>query len=291
MLQNDQSPSLISTACVDCVFAKYNDDANLLIQTGCQLNKITQYKKQNVRITQEGPGNYIRPKLTYRIHGRICMTCRQPSWGKEKKKKYWEKIVNEEIQIQCHIIILTDKNIQKTIETIKSLQRQILKPIFITIILYTRSDIDSYSNFQIHRETIINLLGTSNNNYIKWKIENIIQPNLTETDCINLVLDIERKYQYHMILRSGTILPNDILNQLNTLINDDLLQFWYIEGNNYNGTVIPSSICKYYGAFHKKNLLDKIKDDMDDPQNILYSTKSRNQRIFPIQQLIPNFPI
>lgn len=272
----------INTSCKDCIFAQYQQFVTLK-QTGCLLDRIEKYKNDGTIVVTENEyseleDSYHITRTYFRILGRVCMFCRQPQWADDKPTHKLVELVREEASIQCHVMILATEDEDNLFDTIERVRTQTLKPKAITIIL------PNSISTSFLRERLVGLLNHQDNRYIKWKIQNI-QESLSEEEMFTMVVDIERNHQYHMWLHAGIKLPNNILEQLNTEILDNLKQIWYIEGNeDGDGTFVPGSICKYFGAHHKLPLLEKIKFEIE-PESPTW-----NKRIFQINQLCSNFP-
>lgn len=270
----------INTSCKECVFATFSHQGHMT-QTGCKFGRIKKYIQEGAVVvtkTEYDDSMYLYPILEYyRILGRVCLLCRQSQWGRKKLPQHWKKLAYQEASIQCHIILIANQNLKELFDTLKSIRNQTLKPRAITIVLP-----NNISTCEL-RQKLIKLLNKKSSKYIKWKIENA-QDNFTDEELFTLVVDIEKDYQYHMLLHAGIIVPKCILSQINKAIINDMKQIFYIGGNSNNdGFFVSGSICKYFGAHHKLPLIEKIKFELTESE--------WKNKIFQINQLCPSFPI
>ena len=113
---------------------------------------------------------------------------------------------------------------------------------------------------------------------IEWKIQNILQPKMRDSKCIDIVQEINPK-QYYTVLYAGFVAPSNFLQTINDAVNESMLQFAMISPNSSgNGMVVSSAIHKYYAGNSDRTLEKKIEED------------GCLENIIPVTTICPDFP-
>lgn len=204
---------ITKTSCKGCCFLKENK---------CELGRHEKFLKNRGEIVLED-GFPV-------INNRFCMAFRPLSWAKEKDNV--EVAVRNEILVSTHVFIYSpDWKVADITKTVKSLNKQLLRPGGVTII-GTRQNLKS--------ETVIKLSKYGN-------VVASVDPNYDCFQCLDAAIDSCKSY-FYILMVAGSKLPSDFLANIDEKINDDLEQFVAIEGQD--GVVYGASLDihkKYHG--------------------------------------------
>ena len=225
------------TACKNCIFAQYHDNT----QYGCKVGRIEQYRAIDPNIILEV---FDEEKEFYVINKRICLYYRNEGWLERLVESedinhsihHYESIVRKAMKIKVHFIITHHKNqhIDKLCNTLKSIQKQKIKPTIVTVI---NRNLDRMPNSVIQK-----ILESYLPNIDLWKVHGAINLDLSDLTYVDMVCDATKNnsYSFYITVPSGILLNPDLMQELDEAINDDLQTFHMIEGE-YT-TIVPKQI-------------------------------------------------
>ena len=119
MNEENKMLSQIHTSCKNCVFANYTADG--LVQSGCKLGKIQDYKKAGIDIL-----DVYDDELQFSvINGRVCLFYRNEEVMEQYPKDIWKDIVKLQTKVPYHAMVLiepdtTFKEVKKTCKNLKN---------------------------------------------------------------------------------------------------------------------------------------------------------------------------
>lgn len=201
----------IKTICRDCIFAEFTEDA--ITQTGCKLGKLDIYRdKDKAKAIEDENG------LEYYEISTFCNTCRDKTWD-DKFSDPIERVIKE-VEIKIDGIIVEDtknKDWEKDVFTsVNSLLAQTIRPCRIVIVCYRKT------------QSFTKLKDFLDKAEIKYDIVNVLEYAGNINELINHGVKKCRN-QFYTIVESGSELPSDFFEKLNTIVNVDLDQFSMIE--------------------------------------------------------------
>jgi hypothetical protein len=224
---------MITTLCRDCVFATFVGNT----QFDCKLNRLKTLQQNGAELTLKEENG----RRFYSIN-RLCNTCRNGEWAKDKSPYKLEEIVRKEIELKCDIILFTDElENPKNLEIpLKSISNSSLLPSSVIILL------DKY----IKPIPIIKIL---ENMPYNWQI---IQDSENRSFIEKIQEAVEKGVgDWYCILNSTSKLPENTLEDMNEDINDRLQR--YISLRHEDFTIYSKSIHRVLGGF----LWTKIEED------------------------------
>lgn len=233
------------SSCKDCCHAVYTDKT----QTGCALNKLEIFKN-NINVIEA----YDDDKEFYILEDAEC-----PFKNK-----------TNDIHIAYQIIIISNSNIDDMRTTIISAFNQNPRPCHITIIRKFADTIRPRDYVDLMQEY---------EEYWKWRIENIVDPIISDLSCVDLVIDFEPQPIYS-IFYSGFKIPHNTFSVLNNKILHFELKAITLLGNSTgNGFTSYSSIHSSLSGNAETSYIEKLKEHIEC-QTLLQS----------ISSIVPNFP-
>ena len=251
---------MVRTLCKDCVFATHEEN----VQVGCELGRLEKYKLLGCVVDAE---EVETGKKSFVIDNRYCLACRNKDWGDKINEEKWIETVREEMLLQFQAIVFYDKGEQELKKTIGSLMEQVILPEKIVIV--RKPDCVEPP------EKLVEYLDSLG---LEWKIQNILQPKMSERQCIDIVQSIAPK-QYYAVFHAGFLVPKDFFESINDAVNESMLQFAMLSpSSSGNGMVVSSTVHRYYDGNSDKNLEQKMEDD------------GCLENIIPITTILPDFP-
>ena len=282
---DDRMVPMSSTFCMNCVFAQYDDKK---IQTGCQANRIEQFKNANIpvsEVTNDDTTSYI-------IEGKACVYYRNKTWAleyyKDIDKENLVSTIKQELKIPYHAIVFlrSHNTINELRERLSELHKQHIPPKLVTVV-------DCYTNSPIVKElkgarqvgklipnTEVATIITSQEiiecfkdyNFAQWRIQTIQQTELLYTDIIDLIYDNTKKVQYlfYISFESSYPIPASFSQELHASLHDDMKAFIVLLANSQNvgGGALKVAHAKHAGNSFTIPLQDKIKHYDDAPHLI-----------------------
>ena len=255
------------TSCQECIFAGYIEN----VQFGCDASYILPNLKHKYGDLIESYGRSLSNPEEYEeffvINNAYCYGKRKEEWGKRFPKTAWLDQIRIENKIFYQAIIFADDSLDDVKDTIASLLCQEIKPLHIVIVRPV--------NNKIRPTLLINYLETTG---IKWKLQNVANPDLTNENIIDMVVSNDM-FPYYSVFNAGFKIPKDFFGTINARIYDNSLKFAVLLPNSTgDGMVVSSSIHKLYNGNSEESLLNKIKQDHGD------------ELLIPITQICHSIP-
>lgn len=205
---SNEKTATIFTKCDGCIFADYSVDGGQLVQSGCNFNdRLDKFiEKKQARKTDDG---------TYEL----CVPCnayRDKQWEEAQEGDVYD-IVTEQIKQQIHCIIVDTgdsktKTYRDVTKSFNSCKRQTLQPINISVTI-------PYTQFSI-KELYESCKHATPEGTI-FKFIRHMQANISGPTCIDTAVQ-KTKSQYYVVLESGKSIPDNYLENLNAIINNEL---------------------------------------------------------------------
>ena len=254
----------LTTACKQCVFANYIGKT----QIDCKLGRIKKFREKGVDIIEAED----LEENEFFVLEAWCNAYREQKWADEWTDQYDNLLVRlkeeytpplgfiviinddpaEKIASEAEQSVLLD-GLGKTLTGIKEIEGL---PSYIIIV----------NNSSIGHLRVVNTSQEQlEDSDIEYKVSNVIAPNLTDWECIDLVFS-NVKNGYYSILQSGKVPKKDIISLINNRVNVELDSVGYIKGyDGINGTTVQAVIHKFLNGHYERTLLEKIeamqKDD------------------------------
>lgn len=250
--------SQIHTPCKLCIFANYNGAS----QTSCALNRLDLMKKHDIEILEV----YDDEKEFFVINNAKCLYWRYTNWPYADKPLEEQKtqIVQETI-VPHHAIVFANNNNIDTVNTVRSLYNQTIKPCKITIV--RKQDCELLPS---------ELAAMFSDLDIPWRIENIMIKQ-SDSEIVDFIVPFVDALVYS-VYYAGFIVPPMIFEEVNTKICDEFIHFIMLLPNkSNNGLMISQKIHKLYGG--NKDMPLKTKLELDDCPHIV-----------PVSTIITSFP-
>lgn len=245
----DNTIARLNTSCKECIFAVYDNNK----QIGCDFGRLKNMDS-SIQVVQ----TYDEEKEFYILNNTKCHYKRNKQWGKKvfssaRVLKFggpttWQSQVLEENKIKYQGIVFADNDFDRTKTTISHLVDQSIPPQKITVIRKPNNTISPIP--------IVQYLATLS---VAWKIENIVDNELTDLQIVDAVLQ-RKPHPYYIILYSGHFLPQDFFSKINTQIYDNNLKFAVITHNQLP-LLVSTTIHYIYCGNKTKTLIEKLEED------------------------------
>lgn len=246
------------TSCKDCVFAIYENNT----QTSCKIKELDLLKANNKEILEV----YDEEKEFFVINNTLCYKKRKQEWlDKQLADADLPSIVNAEIAVKCHIIIIANNNIKDIKKTLKSVLKQNLKPCYITLIKPFNNTIVNNKVIDLMKELTI-----------KWRIEMLAEEMSNET-ALDLVVPFVQSDSY-LVFHAGDVIPINTLSDINDAIHNKFKNFIGLKHNN-RLIYMARKVHTHYSGSLEYNLIDKIYKDGGE------------FLILPIKDIVNNFKV
>lgn len=208
----------MNTDCVSCVFAEWEGDRQVQCEFD-RLEKFTENGTEIVELTNQNGKNY------FRIMGRVCNTCRDPSALKGTPARQWRARVRQEIIPRITMGVYVDgDDFSGATTTIQSILGQTVGANDL-LIIYNRGGEDAPPDYSILLTTFAR---------IPWRIESIKGVlgadggfrDAEYGDAIDLAVRSKNmKSTYFVVAKAGYEYPRDYVETIDKAINDDLRRF------------------------------------------------------------------
>jgi hypothetical protein len=242
----------VHTACKKCVFAIYEG----ITQTGCSLNYIEKYKKNNVDILDA----YDEENEFYVVNKKKCIGYREPSYfnNKEKVESVQEKIDyfynNNHIQYLL-IINLYDFEKNSLDELAKQIKILDIQPEKIIFIRY------NYLSKIFTYDTIKDFLEKSEYSGV-WRIQTMVDNQLSYEDILHNCINLNKSFRFMVSISS----PNKELKNLNNIVNTankivykDLGSFTILSTEKKEIILFSTGQYRYSFLVNKENIINQDK--------------------------------
>jgi hypothetical protein len=233
---------MITTLCRDCVFATFVGNT----QFDCKLNRLKTLQQNGAELTLKEENG----RRFYSIN-RLCNTCRNSEWVKNKPAYKLEEIVRKEIQLQCDVILFIGE-IKNLEISLKSISYSTLLPSSVIVIL-DKEDIKPVS--------IIKILETMP---YTWQLIQDLD-NKTWADKIQEAVE-KGVGNWYTLLDCGEKLPQNLLQNIDEDINGKLERYVMAYHTDYQVYCKAAhyALNGFYKNLNEDNssiyLYDKIKD-------------------------------
>ena len=208
---------MIQTSCEKCVFAEFDDQA----QIGCRLGRIQKFVKQGtaVRLVEEAE----RP---YCVIDGLCMACRRSDgdWAAASTPDNYADRVRSEMRLRLHVVVPVSEGdtIEDVVKTVDSLEKQTLPPRCVRIPVYGKHISPAALDSRFRD------LGPS----LVWKLHVLTEP-ATCNEAIDIALKPvdPRECLYYSVFKPGFMVPRTFVADLDHAINEDLTRFLVLTPN------------------------------------------------------------
>ena len=249
----------MKTSCEKCCFAIFQDlqpestETPVATQTGCRLGRLDKFKKV---------GTPVRTKLTddnrfvYVIE-RLCLAARTSDWSKGLSDEEKVKKVREELRLACHVyvpaIAASPEDIEKTLD---SLVGQNLKPVAAEVLVSGR-----------HRPgPLILRLQERYADKLVWKLTVVNADTTTPDEAIDKAV-LSCQAPFYSVFHAGSEAPATFLADLDKAINDDLLTFAVVTGDeDDNGLVVVREMHNRLGGNATVDMVEGDPEQMTEEE-------------------------
>lgn len=239
----------LTTACKDCVFANYIGKT----QTDCKLGRIEKFRSKGVDIIE---AEDLEENEFYVLEA-WCNAYRESDWASEYENPI-EQVNNELVTPLGFVVILGDgankdldketalADLESTFDGIKEIDGEPSH-----ILIANNSSIPHFDVIQKAQDSLEDF-------DVDFKVSNILDDDLTELECIDLVFS-NFKNGYYSVLKAGKTPRKDIITLINHKVNYELDSVGYIKGDDgINGTTVQCVMHKFLNGNQTNPLLSKI---------------------------------
>lgn len=235
----------IHTSCKNCVFSLYDN----ITQIDCAIKYLDIYRTNEVEILEA----YDNDKEFYVINNKKCIGYREPKWFDTlgmSDSSMDEKITKffESNYINYFAILDTIEMDQDQLdESIKALSQLSLSPQKLIIIRY------AYKNNNLPY-SVIEATFKKYNLSIPWKIQTILDPELSNKDILYQIITQNNKYRFVLYSKNW----NDVsilIDKGNDIVYKQLKAFNILSTENKDSLLFSIGVYKYM-MFNGENILD-----------------------------------
>jgi hypothetical protein len=244
---------LIKTSCEDCVFAVFENRQGEECQVGCQLGRLVKFEER---------GTYLEPrkadngKVAFAI-GRACMAARKGDWGHGLTDEEKVQKVREELKVAVHVYVPAIGASPEAIEkTLDSLVVQDPKPAAAEVIVHGRW----------RPGALIRRLQERYDDKLNWKLC-VVNDDYTDAfQAIDKAVPSCRS-PFYAVYHAGSEAPASFLTSLNRFVNDELMTFGVIKGDDLgNGDVVVREMHECLGGNATVDMVEGNPDTMTDEE-------------------------
>ena len=239
----------LTTACKDCVFANYIGKT----QTDCKLGRIEKFRGKGVDIIE---AEDLEENEFYVLEA-WCNAYREKEWSNEYDDIIGQ--VHRELVTPLGFVVLIGEGVKRDFD-----KEAILSDLETTfngikeidgipshVLIANNSSVPHFDVIQKAQDCLEEL-------DIDFKVSNILEENLTDFECIDLVFS-NFKNGYYSVLKAGKTPGKDIITLINHKVNYDLDSVGYIKGDDgINGTTVQCVMHKFLNGNLTNPLLSKI---------------------------------
>lgn len=209
----------VHTACKNCVFAIYNKQT----QSGCELNYIDDFKKNNEEIIEV----YDNDLEFFVINNKKCLGYRELSWFKglgledatmAKKKDYF--LTNNHIN---YLLVIDLKDMDSSLEALsKSILRCSYKPQKVILVRYTK-DIEKFAF-----DVLDKFLRDTNLSSTPWRIQTMENNESKFEDILHTIISLNKKNRFIAYVRykeNENYYLKEILLKANNIVYEQMKKF------------------------------------------------------------------
>lgn len=251
-----KDPRTIDTPCQFCCFATYDGRT----QVGCSQKVLDKFREKGTEIIEA----WNHDGEFFVIKGRSCRSYRTNDWlDRFDNDEEMQATLSIEKTLKFQVLILLrDKTVADLSDTVESLNREPYKPAFISVIR------------QPHSGTSPRALTEVFDYYPgKWQVNNLLLEQ-EENGAIHKACN-DKRTDYYVIVEAGTIVPPNLLADINNAVNNELIRFAMVEEHVSNIKIIPASVHNYwyFKGDPDKTVAENIEDyQAENPeQKVIYS--------------------
>ncbi len=237
----------INTSCQYCCFRQNNKEGT---QEGCSLGRIDRYRTKGVAIEQKDK--------FFIIQNKFCDGLRTKGWADKQDNP--EEAVYKEIALKCDFIIMSDGNINKLEQTLKTVVAQRMPPSSLRI------------NTVSYVGPTLELLGDIAPDNLNYFVDDVREEKLRLEDMIDISAN-KCTGAFYAVFHNGFLIPNTYLEDINNSFNNKLDRFCLlIPHDRYNGMFVDKAL--HDSVFGNKELIvEKYEDGELVSDNIIDKAK------------------
>jgi len=226
------------TPCKLCKFAIWSD----ITQIGCEANRLEIFRKAGIKILEA----YDDEKAFYVVKNTCVMRRGLNFQGSVEDAR-------EQLNLNYCAIVIANDSLKETIDTITSIMEQRRKPSFIVVI----------QPFDTGNQAAIRpLTNTLDKTGVRWKLENIINPDIKTIDRYIAHIQVRIKENFLAIFNAGYIVDTNLIYNIETAMVDRQEAVGVVlPDEDGNGYVVPMLVWKYYylTGDQQKSVIENIK--------------------------------
>jgi hypothetical protein len=232
-MTNQISP--IHTPCKQCSFAKYNDKT----QTGCFLDYINIYKKNNTEILEA----YDEDKEFFIINNKKCIGYREDKWFEKRgllNSTIDEKIAKYQESNYAHyiaVINLKNLNIENLQNIYANLSLYDIKPEKIVLVRYIDNKNFPYSSIE-------NIFENGGLN-IQWRIQTMLDNDIPYQYILYDIAKTNKFSRFILSIEQHNLKINDVINYVNDKVYKQLKNFCVCGDKNKNVLFYSSTVLRH----------------------------------------------
>lgn len=242
----------IRTICNECVFFPHNQ---------CEFNIYNKLKGHNY----PGIKFVVINNDQYTIENHVCVFCRNKQWADMCiGQDLMHRARNEVILRATAVIYIENDSLANIEQKLRKTQEVIY-----TGVLLPKEII--YVNHTDHKISLIKNIcekTKSTYTYIKWSVENIVDPDIKRDAAIDLTVT-KVKTPYLLIVNCGTDIPKNLLSNFDIALNDNLDKFIAAVNDEQSIVFIQTTIFKTLGGNLEKPAIEKLTNVLTE-QNATY---------------------
>lgn len=265
----DKKIAALHTSCRECCFAIKDGKT----QTGCEYDRVQQYHDNGVEVLEAYDE---KDNEFYIINNKICPYHRDEEWAGQYSKSELKNIVESQIKLRLHAIIISDGSIDedpsKAIafkSSVDSLVSQETPPTLLTVI-------STIGSKQCYKENMaFSRILSPHSDKFDWEIRNVIDESLSTRSHIDLTIDStkNKSYVYYFVVRSGFEVPEGFSSELTEAIYDKAKMpfFCYPVDSDLNMMLVHKTMhLRQSGNAFGINLEDKIIEFEKGSENFMF---------------------
>ena len=246
----------LTTNCNKCYFAIKIGKT----QTGCELNRLEKYKKNNVIVIE---AEDLEDNEFYVIQS-WCSAYREEGWVEDRLDP--KSDVLEEMKSPIgFVVIIDDQNpVDKMEITLESILQNCKKPSFVVLANNSSND---------YLDIIHNAVEYfSDKDEISYKVTDIKEEKCDDHRVVDIAFS-NFTNGFYTVIKSGNIIINNIEDILNNSIISDLKKPAFVEGwDGINGETVQCIVHKFMNGNSGQLLSDKTRATQDANDNKVFYT-------------------
>lgn len=255
----------VHTSCKDCAFSVYSDKT----QTDCSVGMLDKYRDAGAEVVEVYDDS---DKEFFVINNKLCTHHRDREWAKQYTKSELFNIVESQTKSPYQVMILLhqESTLDELTATLESLVNQFNPPNIVSVISMKQTESIYKLNMEI--ESILKKYEDK----IDWRIQNILDPEITDRQAIDLAVDgtyFKYSFPYYIVFCCGFEVPKNFTEEIHDSIIIDAKQPVYchpIEGT-FNGMLVNRLLHrKHTGNAFNVHIEDKLLEFEEDAEKYIY---------------------